>query len=64
MGLMIISDDLPELLQNCDRIAVMRKGRITAVLPAEGLTQDRLYEEMGAGLRSDAITAPGREVQR
>ncbi|TLP46238.1 MULTISPECIES: sugar ABC transporter ATP-binding protein [Cohaesibacter] len=50
MGILIISDDLPELLQNCDRVAVMRKGKIASIFPVEGLTQDKLYAEMGAGL--------------
>ncbi|MFV0361004.1 sugar ABC transporter ATP-binding protein [Tropicimonas sp.] len=49
MGVLIISDDLPELLQNCDRVAIMRKGRIATVLPVNGLTEEHLYSEMGAG---------------
>ena len=28
MGIIIVSDDLPELLQNCDRILAMRKGAV------------------------------------
>ena len=28
MGLIVISDDLPELLQTCNRILLMRRGRI------------------------------------
>ncbi len=57
MGVLIISDDLPELLQNCDRIAVMQKGRIKAVVPADEITQDRLYVEMGASLKGDELNA-------
>jgi simple sugar transport system ATP-binding protein len=28
MGLIVISDDLPELLQSCNRILLMRRGRL------------------------------------
>ncbi|WP_102958014.1 sugar ABC transporter ATP-binding protein [Mangrovicella endophytica] len=43
MGVVIISDDLPELLQNCDRILVMRKGRLAESFEAEGLAEETLY---------------------
>lgn len=48
MGVIIISDDLPELLQNCDRILVMRKGRLAATFNAEHLEEDLLYRTMTA----------------
>ena len=48
MSVIIISDDLPELLQNCDRIMVMRKGRIADTFEAEGLDEDVLYRSMTA----------------
>ncbi len=28
IGIIIISDDIPEVLQNCDRVMIMKKGRI------------------------------------
>ncbi|HEV7309214.1 sugar ABC transporter ATP-binding protein [Ensifer sp.] len=46
MGVLIISDDLPELLQNCDRIMVMRKGRVVKTFTAEGLAEDALYRAL------------------
>ena len=46
MAVIIISDDLPELLQNCDRILVMRHGCIVAAHKAEGLTEDAIYQSM------------------
>ena len=48
MGVIIISDDLPELLQNCDRILVMRKGAIAEAFDADGLDEDRLYRALMA----------------
>lgn len=48
MSVVIISDDLPELLQNCDRVMVMRKGRVADIFPAEGLEEDAIYKSMMA----------------
>ena len=41
----LISSDLPELLSLSDRIAVMRGGRITAVVDAAGATEESLVKE-------------------
>lgn len=46
MALVVISDDLPELLQNCDRILVMRHGRLAAEFMAEAASQENLYDTM------------------
>ena len=46
MGLVIVSDDLPELLQNTDRILVMNAGSIVAEFDTTDATEDRLYQAM------------------
>lgn len=46
MGIIIVSDDLPELLQNCDRIMVMSKGTIAKVFDAEQVDEDTLYQAL------------------
>jgi simple sugar transport system ATP-binding protein len=46
IGLIIISDDLPELLQNCDRILVMNSGRFVAALDAVTATEEEIYQAM------------------
>ncbi|MEI5677102.1 sugar ABC transporter ATP-binding protein [Mesorhizobium sp. CCNWLW179-1] len=46
MGLVIVSDDLPELLQNADRILVMNSGRVVAEFEAERATEDQVYKAM------------------
>jgi len=46
MALVMISDDLPELLQNCDRIIVMRNGQLAAEFTAETTREEDLYEAM------------------
>ena len=42
MGVIIISDDLPELLMNTDRILVLKKGRITNEFATLGLEKEVL----------------------
>ncbi|WP_051333415.1 sugar ABC transporter ATP-binding protein [Aliagarivorans marinus] len=49
MGVIIISDDLPELIQNCDRIAVMSDGRMKTIVPVEELTEQQLYTHIASG---------------
>ena len=46
IGLIVISDDLPELLQNCDRILVMNGGRFVADLDAAAATEGDIYQAM------------------
>jgi len=41
-GVMLSSTDLPELIGMCDRIAVMREGRLATVVEAAGLTENDL----------------------
>lgn len=46
MGLIIVSDDLPELLQNADRIIVMNGGQIVSEFEADKASEDDLYRAM------------------
>jgi len=46
-GVLVISQDLDELLEIADRIAVMFHGRLSAALPAPGLTREALGLLMG-----------------
>jgi simple sugar transport system ATP-binding protein len=60
MGLLIVSDDLPELLQNCDRILVMNSGRIVAEFKADDTSEEQLYQAMLSSktrLADELITA-------
>jgi len=41
-GILVISSDLPELLRLCDRILVMRRGRIVGDLGRSEATQERV----------------------
>lgn len=42
--IIVISSDLPEVLRVADRIAVMNDGRLTAIMPNEGATQEKIME--------------------
>jgi simple sugar transport system ATP-binding protein len=41
-GVILVSDDLPELLMNCDRILVLSKGRIQSELNATKTSEEQL----------------------
>ncbi len=42
MAVILVSSDLPELIGMCDRIAIMREGRMTSTIPARGVTEEAL----------------------
>lgn len=42
MGLLVISDDIPELLQTCNRILLMRQGRIVEAFDRPNITENEL----------------------
>ena len=42
MAILMISSELPEILGMCDRIAVMRGGRISATLERSEATPERI----------------------
>jgi ribose transport system ATP-binding protein len=49
-GVIMVSSYLPELLGLCDRIAVMRRGRLSEPMPAAGLTEHDLMMAATAGV--------------
>ena len=55
MGVLVISDDLPELLQNCDRILVMRRGRVRAEFDAICTSEAQLYQAMIAEATEEVV---------
>ena len=42
MGVIIISDDIPEVLENCNRVLLMEKGLMIEAMDCEGLTGEML----------------------
>ncbi|MEN3186227.1 MAG: sugar ABC transporter ATP-binding protein, partial [Atribacterota bacterium] len=50
MGVIIISDDIPEVVQNCNRVFLMKKGRIVEEFIGDQITEEELTSKMiGAG---------------
>jgi len=48
MGIILISDEIPEALRNCNRILVMSKGRIVKKIDdASSVTEDELFNIVG-----------------
>jgi simple sugar transport system ATP-binding protein len=45
-SVIIVSDDLPELIQNCDRILVMRRGQIAAEFQADMVDETEIFDVM------------------
>jgi simple sugar transport system ATP-binding protein len=46
MGLLVISDDLPELLQTCSRILLMRHGRIVEEIGPQDTDENKLTAKL------------------
>jgi simple sugar transport system ATP-binding protein len=48
IGIIVISDDLPELLATCHRILVMREGRIIDEMDGKTVTEDELAHRLAS----------------
>ena len=46
MGIIIISDDLPEVIQNCSRVIVLKDGHIVQEMDAAGATEQAILSQM------------------
>jgi ABC-type sugar transport system ATPase subunit len=44
VAIILTSSELPELLTICDRILVLAEGRLTATLPREQATEQKIME--------------------
>ncbi|MRX51913.1 ATP-binding cassette domain-containing protein [Paracoccus sp. S-4012] len=55
LAVLMISDDVPELVANCNRVLTMTAGRITGELSGEALTEDALNDSL-------RLNAPAAEV--
>ena len=61
LGVLLISDDLPELLMNTDRIGVMHHGRLARISPVAELSEAALSAELlEAGPPPSAATTGSR----
>ncbi len=55
VGIIMISDEIPEIIQNCNRILVMRKGRMIKEFEAACTTEEELNDMIMVG--EESVTA-------
>ena len=60
MGVIVISDDIPELVSSCHRILIVHEGRIVAELAGDEIDAARDSAEDG-GMSGSTRTAAGRQ---
>jgi simple sugar transport system ATP-binding protein len=48
VAVIIVSDDIPELVQIAHRVLVVRQGKLGAELSESAISESRLYEELAA----------------
>lgn len=46
MGILLISDDIPELIRTCDRIILMKNGKVENIFMREEIDQEKLNQAM------------------
>lgn len=46
LSVIVVSDDLQEILQNCDRILLLKKGQLTGQFDAEKIDESGLYQAL------------------
>ncbi|RIK73918.1 MAG: hypothetical protein DCC67_17275 [Planctomycetota bacterium] len=67
MATLVISSELPEILQLCDRILVMREGRLVGQLEPEAATEHSILElalPASGQAQGDAAAAAGASLTR
>ena len=58
MGCLVVSSDLPEVLAMSDRIIVLHEGRVTAEIPRDRATQERVMFAATGNLATDEGDVP------
>jgi simple sugar transport system ATP-binding protein len=48
LAVLMISDDLPELVQNCNRVVMLHRGRLAGTFAAPALSEEGLAEQLRA----------------
>ncbi|MFC4304448.1 sugar ABC transporter ATP-binding protein [Cohnella boryungensis] len=62
-GILLVSSEMPEMIGMCDRVAVMREGRITAILDRQGLTQEAILAASMDDTKSTSETGGQRRAE-
>ncbi len=58
VGVLVVSEDLAELFEICDRIAVLSEGRLSAPLPVAGTSAEQVGLLMGGHHGAHPVAAP------
>lgn len=56
ISVLMISSEIAELERNCDRIIVMREGRVIGELAGDQISQDKVMETIARGSESEGKT--------
>lgn len=56
VGVLLVSSEIPEILTCCDRILIMRRGRIVQCMSREQATEESIYYYSSAGNDDDTKT--------
>jgi len=64
LGIVLISSDLPEVLAMSDRIFVLHEGRVTAEIPRDLATQERVMFAATGNVAGEAHSKAGTESAR
>ncbi|BFH63716.1 sugar ABC transporter ATP-binding protein [Paenibacillus azoreducens] len=64
IGVLMISDDLPELKQNCSRVLVMKRGRLVGEAEGRSFTQEKWAEMHDKADSESGSTNPGPDHDR
>lgn len=62
MAILVISDDIPELLNVCNRILLMREGRIVEEFVTEDITEEALNQKLTQAARRGPADASARPM--
>ncbi len=57
-AILVVSEDLSELFEICDRIAVLSGGRLSAPEPVAGLTLEAVGRKMGGASEPEIVAPP------
>lgn len=49
MAILLVSSELPEIINMCDRVCVIREGRLTAVLSRQEMSQEEIMKYAAGG---------------
>lgn len=57
ISILMISSEIAELVRNCDRIVVMRDGKVSGEVIDKDINQDKIMELIAKGSESEAVSA-------